>query len=126
MVKTRKKKKTPYRPPHGYIRIPMPVLALVRLAADAEGVTQAGLLEALVRQYVVERGIEKPIAELMAHAEAVEIVRQAWETELRNRWRKEVEEKLRRQEEELHNRWFPEQEQEQEQEGETDNVLLES
>lgn len=73
------------------IRCTPSTLALIRVAADAEGVTQASLVDALVRQYVVERGLEKPVGALVAHAEASEIQRKAWEAELRKQWQREQE-----------------------------------
>lgn len=87
MVK--RKKKVAREVMHKALRCYPSTLSLIRIAADAEGVTQSALVDALVRQYVVERGLEKPVAQLVAHAEASRIQRSAWEVELRRQWEQE-------------------------------------
>lgn len=91
MVKRRKKKKVAAPPMRGFIRCHQSTLHLIRLAAEAEAVTQSALIDSLVRQYAVERGLEKPIAQLVAHAEAAEIQRRAWLLEARKEWEQEQE-----------------------------------
>lgn len=67
---------------------------MLSVIAPIEKVSMGMLIHQLLAQYIVERGLEKYVAGLVAHAEKVDILRTAWEKEFRATIEQEVRAKL--------------------------------
>jgi len=77
-----------------FFRIDRQTQILLNLVKAVEGGTMASLVHTLLVKYVMERGLEPQMAGLLAHAEAVDVLKAQWERDyermVEDRVRKEI------------------------------------
>lgn len=62
----------------------------IRVIKEAEGgIPIQDLVDLLVTEYIVKRGLESAVAKIITNAEAAQQARVHWEKELREKWEKE-------------------------------------